>query len=73
MNEFATISKDRLKKMVAETEIALADLKEEIDRRETVDQEAALDDLDLHFKNAELSLQTIRNFFSYLREEYKKH
>ena len=71
MNEFATISKDRLKKMVTETEVALADLKEEIERREAIDQEAALDDRDLHFKNAELSLQTIRNFFAYLREEYK--
>lgn len=67
-----TMSMEGLKKLVQDTEETLADIKEEIERRENAAQESELAHLDVHMKNAELSLQTIRNFFSYLKEEMRK-
>lgn len=72
MSDYATMTKGNLLKLVAETEETLAEIKAEIVRREEAAQEAELENLDVHMKNAELSLQTIRNFFTYLRDEYRK-
>lgn len=67
-----TMTMDGLKTLVQDTEETLADIKEEIKRRENASQEGELAHLDVHMKNAELSLETIRNFFRYLREEMRK-
>lgn len=72
MSEYKTLTKANLLHLVAETEETLAEIKAEITRREEAEQEAELEQLDVHMKNAELSLQTIRNFFAYLRDEYRK-
>lgn len=66
------MSMDGLKKLVQDTEETLVDIKEEIARRESASQEREIENLDVHMKNAELSLETIRNFFRYLREEMRK-
>lgn len=71
MTEYATMTKANLQRLVAETEETLVEIKAEIERRENEAQEEELQHLDVHFKNAELSLQTIRNFFAYLRDEMK--
>lgn len=72
MTELTTMSMDGLKQLVADTEDTLAEIKEEIERRENKVQAREIDNLDVHFKNAELNLQTIRNFFAYLRDEMRK-
>lgn len=72
MSEFKSMTKENLKTLVADTEATLNEIKTEIARREEAEQESELEYLDVHFKNAELSLQTIRNFFAYLREELRK-
>ena len=41
-------------------------------RRESVQKEHQIMDLDNHMKSAELSLTSIRNFIHYLLEESKK-
>lgn len=67
-----TMSMDGLKKLVSDTEETLGEIKEEIERRENAAQENEIAHLDVHMKNAELSLETIRNFFRYLKEEMRK-
>lgn len=64
--------KAKLKAVIADTEETLAELKAELHRREEAAQEAELEHLDVHFRNAELSLQSIRNFFVYLRDEMRR-
>lgn len=61
-----------LRTLVADTEETLNEIKEEIERRENAAQEREIEHLDVHMKNAELSLETIRNFFRFLREELRK-
>lgn len=67
-----TLPLDDLRHLVADTEDTLRDIKAEIARRETAAQEREIENLDVHMRNAELSLQTIRNFFAYLRDELRK-
>ncbi|QHQ33839.1 hypothetical protein [Algicella marina] len=70
--ELKMMSTDKLRKLVQETEETLGDIKQEIERRENAAQAREIEHLDVHMKNAELSLETIRNFFRYLREEMRK-
>lgn len=70
--ELKTLPTEALRKLVLETEETLADIKEEIERRENAAQAREIEYLDVHMKNAELSLETIRNFFRYLRDELRK-
>lgn len=72
MSDFQIMPKAKLKAVIADTEETLAELKAELQRREEAAQEAELEHLDVHFRNAELSLQSIRNFFVYLRDEMRR-
>lgn len=67
-----TLPVEALRVLVSETEETLAEIKEEIERRENQAQSREIEHLDVHMKNAELSLATIRNFFRYLRDELRK-
>ena len=42
-----------------------------MERRDEADQTREIDNLEEHMKNAELSLQTIRDFFRHLVEDMK--
>ena len=66
------MTNERLNKLILETQETLDELKNEVSRREKVEQEHEVMDLDSHLKSAELSLATIRNFVSYLVEGSKK-
>ncbi|MGI3168957.1 hypothetical protein ACRARG_07380 [Pseudooceanicola sp. C21-150M6] len=71
MSDFKVMPKDKLKALIGETEVTLAQLKDEMERRDEADQEREIANLDEHMKNAELSLQTIRDFFRVLVEDFK--
>lgn len=67
-----SISRESLDKLVDQTEITLSELKSELARRDEAAQEREVANLDEHMKNAELSLKTIRDFLSYLKEEFSR-
>ena len=67
MSNLQVLTNERLGKLISETQETLEQLKSEVERREQVVQEHEVMDLDNHFKSAELSLATIRNFIDYLR------
>lgn len=69
MNNFKTLSTKRLRALVTETESTLTELKSELDRREEIQQEHEVENLEQHMKNAELSLKGIRDFLAFLYEE----
>lgn len=71
MPDLSFVPHDKLKRLVAETEETLTDLKRELDRRDEAAQAREIEHLDEHLKDAELSLQTIRDFFRYLVEEMR--
>ena len=67
MSDIKIMPKDKL----GDTEETLAELKAEMERRDEADQTREIDNLEEHMKNAELSLQTIRDFFRHLVEDMK--
>ena len=70
--QIKVLTNERLNKLIEETQETLNKLKEEVGRRQQVQQEHEIMHLDNHMKSAELSLTTIRNFISYLLEDSKK-
>jgi len=66
------LTNERLNKLIEQTQETLNELKEEVERREHVQQKHEVMDLENHFKSAELSLMTIRNFVNYLLEGSKQ-
>ena len=72
MDNLQVLTNERLNKLIDETQATLYELKDEVKRRELEQQEHVVMDLDNHMKSAELSLNTIKNFVSYLLEESKK-
>ncbi len=66
MSDIQMMTTQRLRALIAETETALSELKVELERREKVAQEHEIERLEDHMKNAELSLQSIKNFINYL-------
>ena len=70
--QIKVLTNERLNKLIEETQETLNELKEEVGRRQQVQQEHEIMHLDNHMKSAELSLTTIRNFISYLLEDSKK-
>ena len=70
--ELKVITTGNLRALIEDTEDTLGELKAELERREENDQHGEIDDLDNHFKNAELSLKTIKDFFAYLMEDMRK-
>ncbi|MGF1474769.1 MAG: hypothetical protein ACFB6S_04310 [Geminicoccaceae bacterium] len=63
-----SLSTDHLRSLIDQTEGTLSELKGELDRRDELAQHQEIDKLETHMKNAELSLQTIRDFLAYLLE-----
>lgn len=72
MDNLQVLTNERLNKLIDATQATLYELKGEVKRRELEQQEHVVMDLDNHMKSAELSLNTIKNFVSYLLEESKK-
>ena len=71
MSDIQVLTNERLSKLINETQETLDQLKEEVTRREHVQQEHEVMHLDNHIKSAELSLTTIRNFINYLMLDKK--
>ena len=72
MNNLQTLTTDRLRILVTETETTLAGLKLELDRREELAQEHEIANLENHMQSAELSLKSIRDFLAFLSNDFKK-
>lgn len=68
MTDVSLLPADKLRTLISETEETLHQLKSELEVREEAAQDHEIEKLDEHFKNAELSLTTIRDFFRFLRE-----
>lgn len=62
---------ENLRTLVDQTEATLAELHAELDRREEADQHREIDRLDEHMKSAELSLTSIRDFFTEVLSELR--
>lgn len=71
MNQLKHIPEEKLRRLIDETETTLGELRSEIDRRDEAAQHREIDRLEEHMKNAELSLETIRDFFRHLVEEMR--
>lgn len=71
MTDLEDYSLERLRKMIAETEETLAELKTELERRQLEAQEHEIEHLEEHMKKAALSLDTIREFLKLLLDEYR--
>lgn len=56
------LTTERLRTLIEETEAELRALNAELERRNEQAQHHEVDRLDQHFKEAELSLETIRDF-----------
>lgn len=65
------LTTERLKTLIADTEGTLKQLTIELERRELLHQENAIENLEEHMKDAELSLDTIRQFLAYLANDLK--
>lgn len=71
MTNVNVLSTERLRTLIANTEGTLKQLTLELERREFLKQENAIEHLEEHMKDAELSLDTIRQFLLYLVNELK--
>jgi len=69
MNNFNILTTDRLRKLIGETEGTLIELKIELERREQLNQDQEIENLERHMKSAELSLTTIQNFLNFLMDD----
>lgn len=69
MSDLQILTTKRLNKLIDDTQLTLKDLKEEVTRREMLQQEHEIMDLDRHMENAELNLTSIKNFITYLINE----
>jgi len=72
MDDLRRLTTERLNKLIDETQQALVELKEEVERRENLKQEHEISDLDRHMTSAEFNLANIKNFIVYLLEESKQ-
>lgn len=71
MTDVSLLPEEKLRALIAETEETLGALKEELENREENRQAHEIENLEEHFKNAELSLATIKDFFRYLMDSRK--
>jgi len=69
MTNFQTLTTDRLRNLISESEETLTGLKTELERRECVGQDHEIANLENHMQSAELSLRTIRDFISFLKSD----
>ena len=67
-----TMNATRLRELIDETEETLKALQTELDKREQAEQNREIERLDVHFKNAEFSLQTIKDYVALVIEDLKK-
>jgi hypothetical protein len=72
MNNLQTLTTERLRALVNETELTLSELKTELDRRGELAQEHEVANLEQHMKSAELSLKGIRDFLKFLTSDTDK-
>ena len=70
-NNFQTLTTERLRKLVVESEQTLAELKAELDAREQISQSQEVANLEHHMQSAELSLKTIRDFLAFLSHDLR--
>lgn len=66
MSNLNVLTNERLNKLIDDTQATLDELRLEMARRESVEQEREIEDLDQHIESTELSLATIRNFINFL-------
>lgn len=69
--DLKVLPKEKLAVLITETEATLNDLKAEMEQRDDAARGHEIDRLDEHLKNAELSLQTIRDFVRYLVDDFR--
>ena len=69
MEEFESYSDKSIRRIIAETESTLGELKAELKRREESAQRVQIQNLEEHMKEAEFSLKGIKNFISFLIRE----
>ena len=72
MDDLQALTRDRLNKLINETQQSLVELKEEVARREHIKQENEINDLDHHMSSAELNLVALKDFIAYLIEHSKQ-
>ena len=70
-SNFQTLTTERLRKLVVESEQTLAELKAELDAREQISQSQEVANLEHHMQSAELSLKTIRDFLAFLSHDLR--
>lgn len=70
-SNFQTLTTERLRKLVVESEQTLVDLKAELDVREQISQSQEVANLEHHMQSAELSLKTIRDFLAFLSHDLR--
>lgn len=68
MTDIRTVPREKLDRLIGETETHLVMLKSEIDRRDEDMQHSEVERLEEHLRNTESSLRGLREFFSYLSE-----
>ncbi len=73
MSNLKILTRKDLTNLIAETEETLGELKAELERREESAQEREIANLDNHFKSAELSLKSIREFLAFLLDDVKRN
>lgn len=61
-----TVTTENLHGLIKDTEEALAELKQELKRREELAQHRELANIDSHIRSAELSVKSLRDFVAYL-------
>lgn len=71
MNDVNVLSTERLQILITNTEDTLKQLKSELERREFLKRENEIENLEEHMKGAELSLNTIRMFLSFIVDDLK--
>ena len=69
MNNLQTLTTERLRLLLSETEATLVELKAELERREELAQADEVAHLEEHMENAEVSLKSIRNFLQFLSSD----
>lgn len=69
MTDIEKISNESIRDLIADTESTLGELKAELMRREIAAQDMEIEHLEEHMRGAKLSLNTIKDFLTYLLVE----
>lgn len=71
INNVQTLTTERLRKLISESEQTLTELKAELEVREQLSQSQEVANLEHHMQSAELSLKTIRDFLTFLSQDLR--